>query len=256
VNGIRTIDVEASIAQDDLLSIGTDKFGIDQVLLGVLPISGSTLEFVEITNENWGNRLTNVPDFNDPVSGFAGYFIPPLFQVIQANSTTTIRARQTAVGAETERCLLKFMIADNQGNYPAWVADHIGQLHTQFGEGTATNGSLPGKSSPTFAQNVLNEMPNDTWMPLLGAAIGDTPGRVAFGHPFDEGFPPEIQTVGSTGLGGSMFQPIAPTNPFRGADEMQYLAEDDSGSAVDMWLYTGRITGGMAAVSNYTSLAV
>jgi len=257
MNGIRTVSASLSIAEDDLLQIGTDKFGQKQVLLGILPLTGGDLEFIEVTNENWGNRLTQVPDYSDSTStGGGGYWIPPLFQVIEENAQTTVRARQNSAGNQVEGALLKFMLADSEGNFPARIADHIGELHTQFAEGTATNGNFPGRSTPTATENVLNELTSDTWMPLMGAAIGDTPGRVAFAHPRDEGYPPEVQSVSAVGQGLAMMQNIAPTNPLLGADEMTFLAQDDAAAAVDMYLWTGRITGGMAANSNRLTLAV
>jgi len=257
MNGIRHVDVSASIAQDDLLEIGVDKFGQKQVLLGILPISGNTLEFVQIDNEEWGTRITNVPDFGDPTAtGGGGFWIPPLFQVIEPNAQTTVKARQAAVGAETERCILKFMLADKNGGFPEYISNHIGELHTQFAEGIATNGNFPDRSSPTASQSVLNGVTDDMWMPLMGAAIGDTPGQVKFAHPQDDGYPPEVMAVSAVAQGRAMFQNIAPTYPLHGSDVMTYLAQDDAAAAVQMWLYMGRVAGGMKAMSSYTTIAV
>jgi len=252
MNGIRLFDASASIDEDQLLQIGSDKFGQKQILIGVLPLTdgaGDT-ELFQISNENWGNRVVSVPPYYDPTSFGDGFWVPPIYPEIAVNSATIVKARHGAAAAAVQRCLLKYQIAASDGSFPASMAAHIGDLHTQFAEGTATNGSFPDRSSPTAQQSILNEMANEQWMPLMAAAIGDTPGIVKFAHPQDEGFPPFCTTSATIGLGLGTFQVIPPTNAMNGADDMEFLAQDDAAAAVDMWLYIGRIKNGVPPVSN------
>lgn len=244
-NGIRRVRVSTSIAQDQLLQIGTDKFGDDQILIGIIPVQSAFAEFYEITAENWGNRKVIIPAYSSP-AGDPGIFIPPIYPEITKNKQVTIKARQTAVGAATEGMILLFQIKN--GAYPAVMQRHMGDLHTQFMEGTATSGTSFPDSTAT--QNVLNEVTDDEWMPLLGSVIGDTPGETLFSHPNDDGFPPWVFATESTVLGPNTFQPIAPTNVFKGADTITMKSNDDSGSAVQGFLMTGRVAGGKTVLSN------
>lgn len=253
-NGIRLVDVSASIAQDQLLPIGTDRFGDDQVLLGLLPISGSTLEFILMEAQGWGNREIRIPSFADPTApGGGDWWVPPLYSRILKNKTVTYSARQTAVGAETERLLAMMMIADESGGFPASITRHMGDLHTQFAEGTATSGSFGGV---TATQDILNEVANDMWLPLMAASVGDTPGQVQYRHPRDEGFPAIGITSATTDLGNRMFTALPPTNPMAGADTLTYRAQDDSGAAVQMFLYTARVANGVKVLSNRTPFSL
>ena len=49
-NGIRLIDVTADIAPDTLLAVGSDKFGDPQALIGIIPVSAGSLDFIEISD--------------------------------------------------------------------------------------------------------------------------------------------------------------------------------------------------------------
>lgn len=247
MNGIRVVDVSTSIAQDDLLPIGSDKFGTKQAIIGVVPITGGALEFLEITAENWGNRIVSVPNYSDPAAaGAAGVWAPPIYPELQKNAKMTIKARQDSVGAEVERALVILQIADENGQYPAHIQRHLGELHTQFVEGVAGNGA----PAVLETQSILNEVDDDKWMALMGAVVGDTPGIVRWTHPKDEGFPSITYGSGSPELGLNMFQPIPVTNPLNGADDLKPTGQDDSGSAMQAWLYTGRIAGGRTVLSN------
>jgi len=255
-NGLRQIEVSATIDENENVTLGTDKFGQNMILLGIETIDGGTLRDVTVTSEQWGNREIILPSTNNDVEvAGSGPWIPPLFPEIIANSTTTVRAFQGSAGPELESVILKYML-EYEGKYPAPIMPHIGQLHSQVLAGTATDGEFPGKGDPTDSQDILNEMENDKWLALLTASIGGTPGQVVWSHPQDDGYPAMGQTVASTGLGQPTFQPIAPTNPLNGADRLKLLAKDDSGSAVRAYLYMGRITNGMKAISNRSIFSV
>jgi len=247
MNGLRQVDVSLSIGSGSLIQIDTDKFGQNQVLVGVLPISGGDLQFVEIRAEQWGNRKVIVPAYHDPTaSGAQGMWRPPLYTEVIANSSVTILAFQDSGGAQVQRVILFFQIASPGGGYPANIMRHMGELHTQFISGTAGSGSFISAGE----QDVLNEEPNDMWMPVMMASVGDSPGQVKYSHPFDEGFPPMSINAADVLLGLDTFENIPPSNPLHGADTITFLAQDDSGSAVRAYLYTGRVTGGKTVLSN------
>jgi len=250
VNGIRLVPFSLSVIPAGKTEIGTDKFGQDQILIGVLPRQAGTLQEITVEAEQWGNRRTIVPAAYDPTAaGAGGFWKPPIYSEVIANSTITVSGTKSGVIAEVMECLLILQIKDPTGTYPASMAEHIGELHTQFATGTATAGSF----GDTATQDILNELPNDEWMPLMCAQVGGSSfTEVKYTHPFDEGFPPVGIGVLAVGLGDDTFQALPPTNVLRGADTMTFKAKDVTGLAIRMYLYTGRVTNGMTVKSNRT----
>ena len=128
-NGIRYVDVEVTTTLQDILAdLGSgDKFGKNQALIGILPISAGTMKFLRVTAEQWGNREIFLPAYGDPTSpGAGGWWVPPIYPEIIANSQVSIQAEKASAVNEEMRAILMLMISDNDGNYPASLTRHMG----------------------------------------------------------------------------------------------------------------------------------